>query len=156
MAKPRDYEVGYGKPPKHSRFKSGQSGNPGGRQKGSRGLKTDLQAELVGLMTIRINGEPVKGTRQRLFVRALASRAAAGDLKAAQILAPLIIQVLGVEDRGADRGRLSRQDQAILDEFMAADLPYGDPAAHPVTSDGKPSDDRPNDPDEDDLEPVDG
>ena len=26
-----DYEVGYGKPPKHSRFKPGQSGNPKGR-----------------------------------------------------------------------------------------------------------------------------
>jgi hypothetical protein len=27
----RDYEVGYGKPPRHTRFKSGQSGNPRGR-----------------------------------------------------------------------------------------------------------------------------
>lgn len=27
----RDYEVGYGKPPKHSQFKPGQSGNPEGR-----------------------------------------------------------------------------------------------------------------------------
>ena len=31
-----DYEVGYGKPPKDSRFKLGQSGNPNGRPKGSR------------------------------------------------------------------------------------------------------------------------
>ena len=29
-----DYEVGYGKPPKHTRFKKGQSGNPKGRPKG--------------------------------------------------------------------------------------------------------------------------
>ncbi len=28
-----EYEVGYGKPPKHSRFKPGQSGNPNGRPK---------------------------------------------------------------------------------------------------------------------------
>jgi hypothetical protein len=27
---PGDYEVGYGKPPKHSRFRKGQSGNPKG------------------------------------------------------------------------------------------------------------------------------
>ena len=26
-----DYEVGYGKPPKHTQFKRGQSGNPNGR-----------------------------------------------------------------------------------------------------------------------------
>ena len=29
-----DYAVGYGKPPQHSRFKPGRSGNPKGRPKG--------------------------------------------------------------------------------------------------------------------------
>ena len=29
----RDYEIGYGKPPKQTRFKPGQSGNPRGRPK---------------------------------------------------------------------------------------------------------------------------
>lgn len=28
-----DYEVGYGKPPQHSRFSKGKSGNPSGRRK---------------------------------------------------------------------------------------------------------------------------
>ena len=27
----RDYEVGYGKPPRHTRFELGRSGNPRGR-----------------------------------------------------------------------------------------------------------------------------
>jgi hypothetical protein len=31
---PPFYEVGYGKPPKHTRFQKGQSGNPGGRRRG--------------------------------------------------------------------------------------------------------------------------
>src|SRR3954464_4758145 len=35
-----DYEVGRGKPPRSSQFKPGQSGNPGGRRKGSRNFKT--------------------------------------------------------------------------------------------------------------------
>jgi Family of unknown function (DUF5681) len=26
-----DYQVGYGKPPQHTRFKKGESGNPAGR-----------------------------------------------------------------------------------------------------------------------------
>lgn len=34
-----DYEVGKGKPPKHSRFKQGKSGNPSGRRKGSKNKK---------------------------------------------------------------------------------------------------------------------
>jgi hypothetical protein len=29
-----DYEVGYGKPPRRTRFRKGQSGNPGGRPRG--------------------------------------------------------------------------------------------------------------------------
>lgn len=116
-----DYDIGYGKPPKEHRFKPGQSGNPKGRKKGSRGLKTDLQAELDGTIAISINGERVKGTRQRLFVKALATRAAFGDLKAASILAPLILQVLGTEDRGGGKQKLSASDQAILDALLAGD-----------------------------------
>jgi len=34
------YAVGYCRPPLHSRFKPGQSGNPSGRVKGSKNLKT--------------------------------------------------------------------------------------------------------------------
>ena len=34
MARKKDYEVGYRKPPKDKRFKKGQSGNPAGRSKG--------------------------------------------------------------------------------------------------------------------------
>lgn len=113
-----DYEVGYGKPPKQHQFKPGQSGNPKGRERGSRGLKTDLKAELEARMTIRINNEPVSDTRQRLLLRALASRAAAGDVRAAAIVIPLIIQVLGIEDRGTDRKKLSPLDQSILDDML--------------------------------------
>lgn len=40
--KPRDYEVGKGKPPKHTQFVKGQSGNPHGRRR-----KTPTLADLV-------------------------------------------------------------------------------------------------------------
>src|SRR5262245_29021911 len=36
------YEVGYARPPLHSRFKRGQSGNPKGRPRGSRSVASVL------------------------------------------------------------------------------------------------------------------
>ena len=38
--KPENYIVGYGKPPDHTQFKPGQSGNPHGRRKGSKNYRT--------------------------------------------------------------------------------------------------------------------
>jgi hypothetical protein len=39
--------VGYGRPPEHTRFRKGHSGNPKGRPKGTRNLLTDVQEELA-------------------------------------------------------------------------------------------------------------
>ena len=39
------YEVGYGRPPIESRFQPGQSGNPKGRRKRQRNLKTVVQED---------------------------------------------------------------------------------------------------------------
>ena len=56
--KDKDYEVGYGRPPKDKQFKKGQSGNPKGRPKGSRNFRTDLQEELQMQVQVTENGKP--------------------------------------------------------------------------------------------------
>jgi len=116
-----DYEVGYGRPPKATQFQKGQSGNPKGRAKGAKGLRTILNEEVHAKQTIRIAGEPVTGSRLQLMLSTLAMRAATGDLKATERLIPLVIQYLGVEDPGTDRQQLSPHDQALLDQWMAED-----------------------------------
>ena len=49
-----DDKAGYCKPPKKHRFKKGKSGNPKGRPKNAKGLKTDLKEELASQMTVKI------------------------------------------------------------------------------------------------------
>jgi hypothetical protein len=124
--KRRKYQVGYGKPPLHTRFQPGESGNKRGRPRGARGLKTDLKAALSGRHTIQINGKPLRGNRQELMMLTLATRAASGDLKAQALLIPLIMQVLGVEGADADGRQLSARDQALLDRLLKD---FGDDAA---------------------------
>lgn len=118
VGKNRNYDIGHGKPPEEHRWKKGQSGNPKGRPKAAKGLKTILGKELHAKQTIKIAGEPVTASRLQLMVLTLATRAAAGDLKATDRLLPLIIQIFGVDDGADTTKRLSAQDQALLDEWL--------------------------------------
>jgi len=115
----KNYEVGYGKPPKATQFNKGQSGNPKGRPKGARGLKTDLKAELNERVTISENGRSRKLTKQQLMFKQLGTKAASGDLKAISKLAELAISLLGPEDEIPESAsRLSHEDEAILQQFI--------------------------------------
>lgn len=119
-----DYEVGYGKPPKHSRWTKGNSGNPGGREAGHKGFRTDLEDSLNKVSTVenRLTGKKMKGRNQKLAIQLLVERAALGDLKAQALLFPMIMQVLGAEDRHKGARKLSSLDQQILAEVLASRL----------------------------------
>src|SRR4051812_4337181 len=52
----RPYDVGYGRPPKATRFRKGQSGNPRGRPKGAQGLRSLLEAALAQQITVSEGG----------------------------------------------------------------------------------------------------
>jgi hypothetical protein len=70
-----NYEVGYRKPPKASQFKPGQSGNPRGRSKGSKGGKTLLRQALDEKVVVNEGGVMRRFTKRELFFRALVARA---------------------------------------------------------------------------------
>jgi hypothetical protein len=89
--KPTDYEVGYGKPPKASRFAPGQSGNEKGRPKGSRsqahGPKENRLREIVlaeAYRSIKVNEGKKRVTMPMIeaMVRSLAVNAVRGQLRA--------------------------------------------------------------------------
>lgn len=89
-----DFEVGYGKPPKSNQFKPGQSGNPRGRSKGTRNLKTDLAEELGETILVQEGGEPRKLSKQRAVVKTLVNRTLKGDVRAANSVISMMMRLL--------------------------------------------------------------
>ena len=57
------YDTGYGKPPKHTQFKPGHSGNPRGRPRGQQNFKTVIEQALNEKITIREGDRTRKVTR---------------------------------------------------------------------------------------------
>jgi len=93
----RNYDVGYGKPPKQSRFQKGRSGNPKGRPKGSLNVATALERELNQRVTIKENGVSRSITKFEAAVKQLVNKAASGEAKAIQFL----MSMLNVSNGGA-------------------------------------------------------
>jgi hypothetical protein len=67
----KSYAVGNKKPPLHSRFKQGKSGNPSGRPKGRTNFDKTLLKEFYKPVSATINGKPIKVTNDKLFAASL-------------------------------------------------------------------------------------
>jgi hypothetical protein len=81
-----DYEIVYGKPPRETRFKQGQSGNVGGRPRGSKNLATVMLKELSERLTISENGRQRKITKREAIIKQIINKAVAGNPRLIQIL----------------------------------------------------------------------
>jgi hypothetical protein len=86
---PRDYEVGYGKPPLASRFQKGNKANPRGRPRGSTSLAALLRRALDA-PTVTPDGRRRRLTKRELMVRSLVERSAGADLAATKLLFELL------------------------------------------------------------------
>jgi hypothetical protein len=85
-----DYAVGYGKPPHHTQFKKGQSGNPKGRAKGSKNLAALIMSALHEPVTVTQNGRRKRITKIEAMTTQLANKGASGDPKATQLLMGMV------------------------------------------------------------------
>jgi hypothetical protein len=81
-----DYQVGKGRPPLHSRFRPGQSGNPKGRPKGTKRVGDLLTKILSRKVTVREGGSARKVTVQEAVFISMAAKAMKGDHRAATFL----------------------------------------------------------------------
>ena len=86
MADEQDYTIGFQKPPKHTRFAKGKSGNPLGRPKGSHNAATDFDKACRERIRVTINGKTSYLTKHEAAQTQLMNKAAAGDLRAMQLV----------------------------------------------------------------------
>jgi hypothetical protein len=85
-----DHAVGYGRPPKASQFKPGQSGNPKGRPKGSRSIGAILTKTVGKTVAVTENGETRLIPTLEVTIRRLANDAMRGDRGAMKLLIALL------------------------------------------------------------------
>src|SRR6187431_2015459 len=85
-------QVGYGRPPTHSRFKPGQSGNPHGRPKGAVGLKATLERVVLQEHVFVERGKRRRRTSLELLVIVLRDLAIAGKPRAAALFHDLVLR----------------------------------------------------------------
>jgi hypothetical protein len=115
-----DEKPGYKRPPKAKQFKAGTSGNPRGRPKGSRNLKTDLSKLLNKRITVREDGEVRKISRQEAILLGLFSQALRGDAKATSSILAMCMKFDPPSEmrKQTDDGELSEADQEIIDDYL--------------------------------------
>jgi hypothetical protein len=112
---PGDYDVGYRKPPRHTRFRQGRSGNPNGRPKHARNLLSDLHEELQQRITVREGGTERRISRQRAVVMRLLDKALKGELGAMAKLLDLVLRQEAAEgERCAPDAPLSIEEREVL------------------------------------------
>ena len=82
----KPYEVGFGKPPKSTQFRKGQSGNSKGRPKGKPNLVTVINRTLQAKVIINENGRRREVTKYEAGMIQLSNKAASGDLPALKMV----------------------------------------------------------------------
>ena len=116
-----DYEVGRGKPPRKHQFKKGQSGNPQGREAGSKNFRTDFMEELRTKIEITEGGKKVKISKQRALIKRLINGALSGDAKATTTAVGLLLDFSVSDDVKDNNKPLSEHEIALLKNHLGAE-----------------------------------
>ena len=114
MSRERDYPVGYGKPPEHTRFKKGHTGNPQGRPRRAKNLATLLGAALDGKVTVTEHGRRRRITKREAMIAQLVNRSAQADLKAMLIVLGMMQEIERRTGASAESASLTEADRQVL------------------------------------------
>ena len=112
--------MGYRKPPGHTRFTKGRSGNPRGRSPGTKNLKTLLSDALNELVIVAANGGRRKVTKREAIITQLVNRSATADLRAIKILLDMLRDIEGqAEPASPETSAFSEADEKVIEQLRA-------------------------------------
>lgn len=121
---PDSYAVGYGKPPRHSRFRQGRSGNPKGRPPRSKNMATLLAKALSERVAVTENGRRRTITKLEVIVAQLVNKSAAADPRSMTMLIGLLQELdAAATTRNPEPEGFAHADERVLQglrERMAA------------------------------------
>ena len=115
-----DYEVGYGKPPRHSRFVKGQSGNPRGRPPGAKNFTTLLNEALDEPVPVTDHDGRRKLSKRRAIITQLVNQSAKANLRAIKILLDFVRDIeRQTEPISSETAQFSEADEKVLEQLKA-------------------------------------
>jgi len=115
-----DYEVGYGKPPRATRFAKGQSGNPRGRPRGAKNFNTLLEEALNEAVTVTENGGRRKVSKRQAIVTQLVNRSATADFRAIKLLFEIVREnERHIEPTSPETAEFSEADQRVIEQIRS-------------------------------------
>jgi hypothetical protein len=141
------YPVGYKKPPRHTQFKPGLSGNIKGRPKGAKNFTTVFEEELCAPIEVTENGKRKRISKRQAIVKQTVNKAVAGDPKATSILLnearlhesqnqPPVVQ----------SALVSQEDRVVMDNILRRIWQSNPASQDPKAPPDPPSEDRPSPP----------
>ena len=116
-----DEPVGYKRPPVATQFKPGVSGNPSGRPKTVRTLRTELLDELREVVQFREGDSDVEISKARAIAKSLVHAAAGGNLRATTALLAFFTKSPGDTDEPQGQA-VTPEDTEIINAYVSREL----------------------------------
>ncbi len=113
-----DYAVGYGRPPKETRFQPGKSGNPTGRRTGSRSVGAILDDVFRQMIEVTENGKTRRVPAVEAMMRRLRNDALRGDPKAIRLSIELIRRRSDTHESAVPLKEMLAEDREILAKYV--------------------------------------